>query len=34
MASRRVSLEPRFSMVAIEVAGNEVAEIRFIEDII
>lgn len=34
MAMRHISLEPRFSMVAIEVAGEEVINLRFIEDII
>ena len=34
MSMRRLPYEPRFSMVAVEVAGNEVVNIRFIEDIV
>lgn len=34
LAIRNTPYEPRFSMVAIEVAGEEVVDIRFVEDII
>ena len=32
MAQHRSMLEPRFSLIAIDVVGNEVVSLRFVED--